>query len=353
MSSVRERGNCSAHDLRVVLVALISALAVMLSVPVGARGASLAQVREQLVGWKLRPGPLFPTTVPAGYEGTNVTLDRFSGIDYDVVFARPDCTGTNFCAYYRRLSWGALDDILHDSATTDVQPMRIGTRSGYAAETGHSGAPSLFAWHEQGRTYMAVERYVDLAQAIRDLTPLVESLRPLPTPPLDPCAQRWPNGRSVRQNGGRLVYDRQASLLMVCHGYGTDTGELHVHWLTWGMQCALVATAIGARYGESAEFLANGACTVAAVKQHPGLVTGIGAACSTASNLLGLRFRKLGEISGLACEAAPAVGTGFGTKLESHHEFQVARDVMRKGRCLEYRQYLGVSSWHAVGCPRK
>lgn len=197
---------------------------------------------------------------------------------------------------------------------------------------------------------MAVERYVALAQAIQNLSPLIESLQALPTPSVDPCAQRWSNGRPVRQKGGRLIYDRRASLRMVCQGFGTDTGGLHVHWLTWGVQCALVAAAIGARYGQNAEFLANGACTIAEVKQHPGLTSAVGAACSTASNLLGLRLRTIGEISGLACEGAQALGNAIGTKLEAHHEFQVARDVMRRARCLEYRKYFGVSSWHAVRC---
>jgi hypothetical protein len=343
-------GARAARDPRVALAALIAALALMVVVPGGARGASLAQVRHQLSGWHLRPWPLFPSALPAGLQSTNVTLDRSSG-DYVVTFARPDCSGSNFCVYYKRGPWSWLDSIQQDPATTFIERLQVGTRSVYAAETGHAGAPSLLAWHQQNRTYMAVARYVGLSDAIAVLAPLVESLQPLPTPPADPCAQRWPAGRSVRHNGGRLIYDRQASLRMVCQGFGTDTGGLQVNWLTWGMKCALVATAIGARYGEDAEFAASGACSVAEVAQHPGAVSLIGAACSTASDLLGLPYRVLGTVSGLACEAAPAVGTGFGTWLESHHEFAVARDVMRKGRCIEYRQYFGVSSWHAVRCP--
>lgn len=329
----------------IVLVALLS-----LAAPAGA--ATLDQARQQLLGWGLNPGPLFPSAVPVGFEGTTVTVSRFSGIDFDVTFARPDCSGTNFCVDYRRLPWKALDDILHDPVTTSAEPLQIGARAGYAVATGHSGAPSMFAWHEQGRTYMAIERYVELDQALQDLRPLVESLQPLPAPAVDPCNQRWANGRSTRVKGGRLVYDRSSSLNMVCHGFGTNSGGLHVHWLSWGMQCALLATALGARYGEQAEFLANGACAIEEIRRHPGLVSGIGAACSTAASLLGLQLRVVGELAGLACAGAPQLGTAFGTKLEADHEFRVARDVMRKQRCLEYRKHLGVSSWHAVRCRR-
>jgi hypothetical protein len=141
---------------------------------------------------------------------------------------------------------------------------------------------------------------------------------------------------------------------MVCQGFGTDTGGLHVDWLTWGMKCTLVAAALGARYGESPEFAADAVCSAAGIVQHPSAVSVIGAACATASDLLGLSLNApiIGTLAGLACAAAPAIGSGFGTKLESHHEFQVARDVMRHGRCLEFRQFLGVSSWHAVACAK-
>ena len=289
--------------------------------------------------------------MPVGFEGTDVRLYRASGVEYSVEFSRAQCTGVSFCVYLERLGYGALNDLLNDPIATNIHQVHVGTRTVWAMETGHSADPALLAWREQGRTYMAVERYVGLDEALPVLTPLVESLQPLPVPPPDPCAGRWPTERSVRHKGGRLIYDRHTSLRKVCEGFGTDTGGLHIHWLTWGMKCALVAVAIGARYGDDAEFLANGACAAAEVIRHPSAVSAVGAVCSTASNLLGLKFKTLGRISGLACEAAPSVGDAFGTKLESHHEFAVAKDVTRKGRCLEYRYYLHVSSWHAVRCP--
>jgi hypothetical protein len=63
--------------------------------------------------------------------------------------------------------------------------------------------------------------------------------------------------------------------------------------------------------------------------------------------------RALGKISGLACAAAPAVGHGFGNFLEGHHEYAVAKDVIRHRKCIEYRNYFSVVSWHAVTCPSR
>jgi hypothetical protein len=163
----------------------------------------------------------------------------------------------------------------------------------------------------------------------------------------DPCGAL--SGFSRRLGGGRLVYDRQASVRMVCQGFGTDTGGLHVDWLTPGMKCAVIAAGIGARY-EAAGIFVDGACSVAEIRAHPGVVSAVGGACSTASDLLGLTLKAVGVISGLACAAAPSVGRGLGTWLESHHEYAVAKDVMRKRECLEYRSYLGWTSWHAVSC---
>jgi hypothetical protein len=170
-------------------------------------------------------------------------------------------------------------------------------------------------------------------------------------PPADPCALQWPGGLSTRHSGGRLIYSRSQSLQNVCEGFGTDTGGLSIDWLTPGMKCTLIAAALKARYGTE-ELFTDGACSAAELAQHPGVVSALGAACATASDLLGLSMPVIGQLSGLACDASPAVGTAFGAHLEAHHEFQVAQDVIHRGRCLEFRQYFGVSSWHAVGCVR-
>jgi hypothetical protein len=115
------------------------------------------------------------------------------------------------------------------------------------------------------------------------------------------------------------------------------------------MKCALIATVIGAHYERSGLFV-DGVCSGAALAARPGVVSALGAACATASDLLGLPDKVLGKISGLACAAAPALGTAFGTYLESHHEYDVAKDVIRHDKCLEYRDYFTVASWHAVAC---
>lgn len=170
-------------------------------------------------------------------------------------------------------------------------------------------------------------------------------------PPADPCALQWPGGLSSRVSRGRLVYSREQSLRMVCEGFGTDTSGLHIDWLTPGMKCTLIAAALKARYGTE-ELFTDGACSVAELIRHPGAVSALGLACATASDLLGMPMPVISRISGLLCDEAPAVGTAFGTHLEAHHEFEVARDVVHHERCLEFQQYLGSSSWHAVPCLR-
>gem|GEM_PF-6829937 len=334
------------------MTSLLAWLGIAALAPGGASASTLAQVRSRLTARHLNPPPLFPTRLPAAFQNANVNFEHWPGVDFDIVFSRPDCSGTNFCVDLRRLDSAALDGILRDPVDLSVRQLRVGALSVYAVETGHAGTPSLLAWSEQGRTYTVSERYVSISAALGTLVALVESLHPLSSArQLDPCTVRWKAAGSVRRHGGRLIYNRNASLRMVCQGFGTDTGGIHVDWLNWGMRCALVAAAIGARYGEDGEFVADGACSAPEVARHPGVVSAIGAACSTAGGLLGFSMPLLGKISGVACTEAPAVGAKFGTWLESHHEFQVARDVIRRGLCIEYRQDLGVSSWHAVGCP--
>ncbi len=102
-----------------------------------------------------------------------------------VTFAPSNCAGTSFCVYYQRLSYAALNSIIHDPIAADVHQIKVGARTVWAAETGHSADPSLLAWHEQGRTYMVAQRYVLLSQAIGNLTALVKTLQPLSSPP--PC----------------------------------------------------------------------------------------------------------------------------------------------------------------------
>jgi hypothetical protein len=229
-----------------------------------------------------------------------------------------------------------------------TEPMTLGRfRNIYL---GHCDIDFVYQFDYQNRLYRVASKYYG-GLTPKTLAPIVADLTSVDsrTLPKDLCAREWPGGHSVHRRGGRLVYDRRESLRMVCQGFGTDTGGLHVDWLTSGMKCAVIATAVGVRYHIN-ELFVDGPCSAVDVARYPGVVAAIGAACATASDLLGLPYPVLGKLSGLACASAPAVGTGFGTWLESHHEFAVAKDVIRRGRCLEFRQYSGVSSWHAARC---
>jgi hypothetical protein len=168
---------------------------------------------------------------------------------------------------------------------------------------------------------------------------------------LDPCIAAYPSPPlPTKLPGGRLVYSRARSLQMVCQGFGTDTGGLNIDWLTPGMACAVVAAGLGAAQYESASLFVDGACSGADLALHPGVVSVLETACSTASDLLGIPEPVIGRISGLACAAAPVVGQGLGTWLETHHEYDVARKVMHTHDCIEWRDSGGIVSWHAVAC---
>ena len=175
----------TVHGSRRIGIAVVAAaLVVVLAAPAGASAATVAQARGQLLSWHLNPAPLFPAPLPSALTGADVKLSRFTPLDYDVSFTKPGCTGP-FCVDLRRLGYNGLNDILNDPVTSNVRLLQIGNRSVYAAETGHAGAPGLMAWHEQGRTYMAITKdEANIDDVIRVLTPFVASLQPL----TEPCA---------------------------------------------------------------------------------------------------------------------------------------------------------------------
>lgn len=157
----------------------IAALAVVftLLLPVTSSGATLARVRNQLRAWHLRPAPLFPSRLPASFRGASATLDR-SGVDFNVDWSKDTRSDENyFLVSFRRGNAALLTTVLHDTLVISVRRVRIGTRSVYSIETGRASAPSLLAWHEQGRTYLLIERYVGERAALRTLSPFVQHLR--------------------------------------------------------------------------------------------------------------------------------------------------------------------------------
>ena len=158
-------------------MAFVALLGLVLMVPPTSSAATLAQVRGKLLAEHLRPAPLFPSQMPSGFRGANLTLSRNSPWEFDVTFARPDCSGTNFCVDFERGAPALLQQFLHDAIS--ARQVRIGTRRVWLVSTGHAGAPSPLLWQEQGRTYVVSERYVTVDTALRTLAPFVRSLRPL------------------------------------------------------------------------------------------------------------------------------------------------------------------------------
>jgi hypothetical protein len=138
----------------IALTAFVGTLALAWVLPASSNGATLVQVRRQLLAWHLRPAALFPSQLPPSFRGASVTLYRFSGVDFDVELAKPDYSGTNFCVDFRRGNAALLNAALHDRGNISVRRVRIGTRSVWFLVTEHSAAPTLLAWHEQGRLYL-------------------------------------------------------------------------------------------------------------------------------------------------------------------------------------------------------
>jgi hypothetical protein len=164
--------------VRGLLVRGVLAVSLGLAVlPAGAEGASLARLRKELRGRHLQPPPLFPSKLPPAFHGAKGTLTH--DFDFDVEWDRTVGTENVFAVAFRRgpASWLAQD--LNDPATTSARRVRIGSRTVYLLATGHAGAPSLFAWHEQGRTYMLLEKYVGNRTFLRTMSPFVRSLRTL------------------------------------------------------------------------------------------------------------------------------------------------------------------------------
>lgn len=163
------------------ITVVVASFALAVSPPAEATAASLTDVREQLSSWRLLPPPLFPARLPAGFGGASVTLER--GFDFDVEFAKDRQVGSSaenyFAVTFKRGNAAELTAILHYRYNLSVETVQIGKRKVYAIETSSSEAPSVLAWHEQGRTYWLDARYLGRRAAIQALSPFVKSLSPL------------------------------------------------------------------------------------------------------------------------------------------------------------------------------
>ncbi|HST39584.1 MAG TPA: hypothetical protein VLK58_08750 [Conexibacter sp.] len=141
----------------------------------------------------------------------------------------------------------------------------------------------------------------------------------------NPCLTAFPTGSSSSL-GGRTVYSREASMRMVCDGFGVPEGMK----LTAGMSCAIVSALLGQRSKGLGLFI-DGTCSGLELAQDPDRDTVLSVACGYLSNLLGIPFPAAGTAAGLACASAPSVGI----KLEAEHQLHVAHDVVEKGECIQ------------------
>jgi alpha-tubulin suppressor-like RCC1 family protein len=168
-----------------------------------------------------------------------------------------------------------------------------------------------------------------------------------------PCYSAFPDARSTT-SGRTTWYNRQESVRMVlCYGFGMDpSADFPV---SAGMVCGLLAQVIPLPGGQALHNLSlfvDGACSGADLASDPGeSVKYIGIACSWASDLLGvLATPAAGALASLGCTLAPSIGHSLGSLFESKHEFDVAVDVVRHGKCIKYSPTHFGSPWLAVKC---
>lgn len=166
--------------------------------------------------------------------------------------------------------------------------------------------------------------------------------RPIP----GPCYTAFPSASSTTR-GKSTFYNRQRSVqLVVCDGFGQRVGA-HFN-VTAGMACALLTAAIPEKYRHAALFI-DGSCSGAQLAVHHDVETNVGAACGFAADLLGVPLKVAGKLAGLGCALAPSAGRWLANWAESRHERAIARDVIRRGRCIRFNRHR-FTRWAAVRC---
>lgn len=158
-----------------------------------------------------------------------------------------------------------------------------------------------------------------------------------------PCTAAFPNARS-KTIGRTTWYNRQESMRQVlCYRFGLEpSADFPV---SAGMICGMLAEVIGHGIAETLGLFTTGACSGAEIASAPGEPTKyISAACSWASALLKSVPAALG------CTFTPSAGTALGSLFESKHEFDVAVDITRHGKCIKYSPTHFGSPWLAIDC---
>lgn len=168
------------------------------------------------------------------------------------------------------------------------------------------------------------------------------------------CYQAFPTAASHRL-GRTIFYNRQASVQYVlCDGFGVP--QKFSFPPTDELVCGLTADILGAA-GENTttlELFDDASCSASALAADPKSSEHyLGLACSWASSLLQKTPAKfVGILASLGCTLAPYAGHTLADFFESKHELDVARDIVRRGKCLKYSPSHFGSPWLAVACAR-
>ncbi len=215
-----------------------------------------------------------------------------------------------------------------------------------------------------------------------------KGLTPLPAqPPLDvakegrrrdPCLPAFPGGKQQTKKvfgGTQTNYDRAASLFDVCAGFGAPE-DLQ---LTLSQKCAMItatAIAVGGHAGPLAglDTLCGGADTLNELAsgnwagaagsracEYFGVVlgTGLGIAAAGAAAETGPGAVLIGTVTYRAVASGAALICGgvtiqslqaLGSKIESDHERDIARDIASRGKCLRSTTRFRLISWSAADC---
>lgn len=167
------------------------------------------------------------------------------------------------------------------------------------------------------------------------------------------CQSAFPAAKTTRL-GRTLFYNRQSSVQTVdCYEFGLKPSADFP--MTAGVACGVLSSVLGGfTKTEKFALFADGSCSGAALAGEPKSPERyVATACSWASDLLGVVSAKIGGFLGnLACALAPSAGSSLGARLESKHEFGVAKDIAQHGKCLKYSPSHFGSPWLAVACAR-
>ncbi len=136
--------------------------------------------------------------------------------------------------------------------------------------------------------------------------------------------------------------------MILCYRFGLEPSADFP--ISSSMVCGMLAQVIG-KGSQRLGVFADGVCSAADLADDPKEpVRYLSAACSWASDVLGALARPAGVLGSLGCTFAPSTGRALGSMFESKHEFDVAVDVIRRGKCIKFSPTHFGSPWLADDC---